>query len=312
MERRLSRRDLARTVGAFTIVSSMPLVPLVASDRSALAQGAATAAATPGGTAFGDLGLPVLDLTVNAKGVEGFPASLAAGRYLLHLAASDSLPNNTAPGVFIAKMPSGVTMADLQKLAATPIQEPPDWYYTTVLPGGVSSMPGQAADAVIDLKAGDWFASGPQLSTPPIGFTVTGDFPSDLKTPTTNATITLKDYAIDVTAGALVAGQNLIAMENIGKLPHFLFLAKGPDSMTKEQVGAAISADMSGTPVASGGLTDSDLTPVLQSVDQSAGTTQWISLSLDAGTYAGMCWVPEPGTGVPHAAMGMYNVFTVK
>lgn len=310
MERHLSRRDLARTVGAFAIVSSMPLVPILANRRTAFAHDAATA--TPSASPFASLGLATLTLSVSKSGVTGIPASLAAGRYALHLNPGEMLGNDTMPGVFFFQLPSGVTMDDLNTLVATPVQEPPSWYYDTLMPGGVASTPGQAADAVIDLKPGSWVASGPDLSTPLFAFTATGDVPSDVKDPTTNATITLTEFSIVLSDGALNAGDNTIKLENTGKEPHFLFLAKGPDSMTKEQVGAAISADMSGTPVASGGLTDTDLTPVFESIDQSGGTIQWLSLSLEAGTYAGMCWVPDPKTGMPHAAMGMYTVFTVK
>jgi hypothetical protein len=38
----------------------------------------------------------------------------------------------------------------------------------------------------------------------------------------------------------------------------------------------------------------------------------WTSLTLDAGTYAGICWFPDEETGMPHAFMGMYTVFTVE
>lgn len=314
MERRLSRRDLARTAGSFAIVSSMSLIPLMSSERSVLAQDAPSASATAAASPFSNLGLTVLTLSVSEQGVTGLPATLAAGRYILHLEPGDMLPNDTVPGVFFAKLPDGVTMDDMAAMASTPASPtsgPPDWYYTTTLPGGVSAAPGQAGDAVIDLTAGNWFASGPQLSTPPVGLTVTGDAPTKVMDPESNATITLKDFAIDLTNGELQAGQNVIALESTGTEPHFLALSKGPDGLTRDQLAAGINADMSGTPVA-GGLSESDLMPVFQSIDQSGGTKQWVVVTLEAGTYAGMCWIPDPKTGMPHAAMGMFNVFTVK
>lgn len=314
MERRLSRRHLAKAAGALTIVSSMSMIPLMAADRSVFAQNATAAA---GDSPFASLGLKSLDLSVSEKGVTGLPETLEAGRYALHLEPAGMLQNGTPPGVFFAMLPDGVTMDDLMAMAsATPSgggenSGPPPWYYTTTLPGGVSAAPNQAGDAVIDLTAGNWFASGPGLSTMPVGFTVTGDLAKDLPAPKANATITFHDYTIDLTDGALTAGMNVVQLVNDGKMPHFLSLEKAPDGLTLDQLGAGLKASMTGTPVA-GGITESDLTPVFNAIDQSAGTTQWFTLQLEAGTYTAMCWVSEPTTGVPHALMGMYNIFTVK
>ncbi|MGC4191313.1 MAG: hypothetical protein QM589_09120 [Thermomicrobiales bacterium] len=81
--------------------------------------------------------------------------------------------------------------------------------------------------------------------------------------------------------------------------------------MTKEQLDATIEVAMTGAPAADA-LDFSQLNQVFGSIDQSAGTTQWVTLSLDTGAYAGVCWVGDPKTGATHAAMGMYNLFVVK
>lgn len=312
MQHLLTRRDVARiAAGSFAAAASLSAL---ASSPVARTVFASDATATPAGDPFASLGLQTLDLKVSANGVEGIPETLTAGRYILHLEPSGPLGegnNQTAPGVMLVMLPSGVTMDDLAAMAATPMPGPPDWFYTTTLPGGVIGAPNEAANAVVDFTAGTWFASGPGLSTPPVGFTVTGDLPKDLPTPESNATITFKDFTIDLTDGALKSGDNILKITNEGKDPHFLDLLKGPDGVTKEQVGAIIDADMSGTPVASG-PTEADFSEALSTMNQSAGTTQWVTISLEAGSYAGICWEPDPKTGVPHAMMGMYNVFTVK
>ena len=38
----------------------------------------------------------------------------------------------------------------------------------------------------------------------------------------------------------------------------------------------------------------------------------WMPLTLEAGTYAGICWFPDRKTGMPYAMMGMHTVFTVE
>ncbi|MBA2759415.1 MAG: hypothetical protein H0U38_06960 [Chloroflexia bacterium] len=63
---------------------------------------------------------------------------------------------------------------------------------------------------------------------------------------------------------------------------------------------------------AAGALDLADIVPVADSAEQSTDTTMWMPLTLEPGTYVGICFVPDPETGLPHAAMGMYIVFTVE
>jgi hypothetical protein len=272
--------------------------------------------AVPERGAFVDLGWETLDLAVSSSGVVGVPETLAAGRYHLRLQPSPMLGDGQFnPGVLFALLEDGVTVDAVATQAAAlqqPNVLPPDWYYTTTSPGGVSGSPDAPAEAVIDLAPGNWIVSANGLSSPPQALTVTGNLDAYLPTPAANATITFRDYSIELTDGQLLTGQNIIMLANEGKLPHFMIGFKGPDGLTREQLGAILDAEMTGTPVASGPTSDAiDYSASFQSIDQSAGTTQWIAVTLEAGTYAAMCWVPEPGTGVPHAFMGMYNVFTV-
>jgi hypothetical protein len=41
------------------------------------------------------------------------------------------------------------------------------------------------------------------------------------------------------------------------------------------------------------------------------GTTAWIEVDLEPGTYFALCYVFDPNTGQPHVAMGMVDVFSV-
>ena len=43
----------------------------------------------------------------------------------------------------------------------------------------------------------------------------------------------------------------------------------------------------------------------------SPGETAWTEVDLAPGTYVALCFVFDPATGMPHAAMGMVAVFTV-
>lgn len=46
---------------------------------------------------------------------------------------------------------------------------------------------------------------------------------------------------------------------------------------------------------------------------QSAGTTQWIAVDLQAGSHWIACWVPDPANeGLPHAMEGMLQLVTIE
>lgn len=166
---------------------------------------------------------------------------------------------------------------------------------------------------MLDLTPGDWIAwdGSPDAAQKPVAFKVTDEMPKNLAEPPSNATIILTDFAINVTAGKLQAGHNIMKLENTSAQSHFLDLQKGPDGMTKEQVKGALDAEMTGTPVAGGLDPEKDFKTVVSTTTQSAGTTMWIAFDLEPGTYAGLCFFPDKDTGMPHAYMGMYNIFTV-
>lgn len=280
---------------------------------------------------FAGLGYPELNVAITDSGYEGIPDSLPAGRYLLTAvaAASSATP---APGqqppivAFVSPTPAGMTAADfLQLLAGPPAgaspeaggggqggdQQLPLAIYQMKFAGGVLTVPGESAQSVIDLTAGEWLAWGdnPAATPAPVVFTVTGDFPADVQEPQADITATLVDFAIAID-GALTAGTHVIKVQHHGAQPHFMEIDKGPDSMTKEQVDAALMGQMSGTPAA-GGLDESALQPIFYSPAQSIGTTTWHTIDLPAGTLLAACYFPTAGTGVPHAMNGMVDVFKV-
>ncbi|MDQ3526218.1 MAG: hypothetical protein M3451_14365, partial [Chloroflexota bacterium] len=106
------------------------------------------------------------------------------------------------------------------------------------------------------------------------------------------------------------AGENLVKVENAGVQPHFVEVSKVPDGTTLENIEATIAGFMGGAPEAEP-IAETDFAGFATTVDQSGGTTIWVTMDLEAGTYAALCFFPDPETGMPHAAMGMYIVFTV-
>lgn len=288
------------------------------------------------------LSYPTLDLTVSDTGYDGMPASTAAGRYLLKLTGKNT--QGPAAAGFVSP-PAGMTPKDAlsqitmfaggppanaspaaggtppagMSMGATPSAEGneggpeieilPDWVYQSRMAGGPYVNPGTSTEAVIDLLPGDWFLWGDDPTAPqkPVIFTVTGDFPTDVKDPTSDVTATLVDFAITM-GGTLTAGDHSIAIKNIGAEPHFLIVSRIPDGMTKDQLLQALMSP-SGPPP---DLQQAANEPNFQSTAQSIGVTTWQLIPLSkAGTYAALCFFPTAGTGVPHAMNGMIEVFQV-
>ena len=70
------------------------------------------------------------------------------------------------------------------------------------------------------------------------------------------------------------------------------------------------SEDEHATPVG-GGPSSAEMTTVGGIGWLSPGQVAWTEVDLEPGTYVALCYVFDPGTGMPHAAMGMAAVFTV-
>ncbi|HWV23507.1 MAG TPA: hypothetical protein VNZ58_04910 [Thermomicrobiales bacterium] len=322
MTQSVSRRTFVASSLALALSGSLVSRALAAQD------------ATPAASGLDSLGLPTLNITISSSGFEGVPSSLPAGRYLVSATGNADVQEGLAVA-FV--QPKGMSVDDFLNAIksggpaspasgggggggeGTPMSDegesegpPPAAFYDFLFAGGISLAPGQPNQVVLDLPAGDWVAWGDDPTSPlaPVTFTVTGEEPTDLPEPKANATISFSDFAINLTDGKLVSGKNIIKLENHGAQPHFLILMKGPDGMTKDDIKTALDVEMTGTPVA-GSLSEKDLTPVLGTDTQSTGVNTWVAADLEPGTYAGLCFFPDKETGMPHAYMGMYNVFTV-
>jgi hypothetical protein len=318
----------------FAILSLFMLLPMTAA--SILAQDA-----TPGpSAAFAGLDLPTLDVTVTASAFEGVPDTLEAGRYLVSVTASEDTgefggglafvqpPSGMTADEFLAMMMGPPDESGVGAVAATPVEGAeaspaatggmPEAVFTAHYAGGAYAEAGQTAQVVLDLGPGEWiaWADDPEAPQTPVVFEVTGEMPADLAEPESGATITMGEYVIQVTAGALTAGPQVVRVDNIGAQPHFIGWYLGPDDMTAEQIQVVLDeemqAEMSGTPVAYSDLNpEEDLTPVAFTATQSMGTSQWIAVDVPAGMIGLVCFFPDIAEGIPHAFLGMFTVVEV-
>jgi len=253
-------------------------------------------------------GYPKLSVTVAKDAVSVSPESIPAGYVIF------SVTNQTdeEAGAGAVGPPPGMTMDDLLALAATPTPDDqfPAFLYQAVIAGGVTSIPaGETAEAILKLDAGDWglLSEGNQ---PPVFFKAVESEESVTTEPTYSATIDLGDFSIGGLDEGLSAGPQLIEISNSGKQPHMLAIAKGPDTMTTEQIMALIQNESLGTP-APVGLSDDDLIDQIGVILLSSAQTMYLSIDFSPGTYGAACFVTDPSTGKEHALEGMVTTFTV-
>jgi hypothetical protein len=309
---RLTRRGVlvrsAQLAGGATLVAAVTRTGI----GGALAQSTPTSDA---GSALSGLGLPEITINITDTSFEGAPATVPAGRYLI--TAINKMTNNgenTGAVGFLSGTSIGMSSDDILQFLgemSQPAESSPTFVYQLHFAGGVFSLPGTVAHAVVDLTPGDYVIWGDDPTVPqaPVALSVTGEFPQDVPEPAAEITATLIDFGITI-EGTLTAGKHVLKVQHQGAQPHFLDIERGPDTMTKEQVQASFESSMTGTPVA-GGLSESDLQPRFYSPTQSIGTVTYQEIDLEAGTYMAACFFPTAGTGVPHAMNGMIDVFSI-
>jgi hypothetical protein len=288
--------------------------------------------------AFAEIDLPELQVAVTETGYEGIPDELAAGRYLVTVTVAEELaefgggiafvqpPADMATDEFITAYTTPPDESGVGDAAATPIEGGvatpeagglPEFLFTARYAGGAYSF-GGPAQVVLDLTPGEWiaWADDPEAAQEPVVFQVTGEMPTELAEPSSNATITMAEYVIEVSEGELTAGPQVVRIDNVGAQPHFVGWFQGPDGMTREQIQTVFDEEtesqMTGTPVTYSGLNpDEDLRPVTFTATQSTNTSIWITVDLEAGSHGLACFFPDLGDGLPHANHGMFNVVEV-
>lgn len=299
--------------------------------------------ATPAaGGGFADLGLPTLDITVTADGYEGIPESLEAGRYLVTVTSTDDAgefgggvgfiqPSGMSGDEFVGLLMEAIgppdesgagsaasTPIDASAAEASPAGEgdmgaPPPFFFESTFAGGAYTGPGMSTQIVLDLTPGDWVAWGDDPMAPwePVVFEATGEMPEDLPEPQAGAVLTMGEYMINVTEGELVAGTQIIRVDNIGAQPHFITAGTTTVELSEADVEAVLEADMTGTPAAVDFDPDEDFQEAFFTGTQSLGTSQWAEITLEPGTLLMLCFFPDMGDGMPHAFHGMYTIVEI-
>jgi hypothetical protein len=241
-----------------------------------------------------DFGLPRLTFSVTARRVRGVPLTVPAGRY--QLTVIDDHPSERTPdGVMLIQLPGGMTLEEAMASAENAEDAPPPFFYESIMPGGADLGANGISMTVIDLIPGEWIVAGYAMTTEPTTMTVTGEMPATLREPRANATVTVSDGAIELSDGAFRSGRNIVRIDSIGTRQNFVTIDRVPRGTATADVEATLRA---GTQRGSAArpIATSDIVHITSSADQSGGTTMWLSIDLEPGTYTAFADVPNPDT----------------
>ena len=293
-------------------VQAIPAITAAAFGLSPLGRLLAQGAPVPVIGLLQPTGFDEINLTIEDAGIVGMPETPAAGRYLFtfHKPLSGEQGDY---GFIVVQFPEGVTAeqayADEQEAMYSGTF--PSWCGDARFAGGARIGDADNTWAILDLTPGTWHVSDLMVTAPAVLFEVTGDFPENVLEPEANVELHLVDLDFEIASGAFIAGENLVTSHNTGDQNHHVVAFRVPDGTTEGQVHALFNSMMTGTPEPNM-LDDSSMEYIFNSIDQSLGTSISFPVTLDAGTYLFVCWIPDSATGIPHVMTGMHELIVIE
>lgn len=197
------------------------------------------------------------------------------------------------------RLNDGVT---LEQFGAALRQGPPAAFPLVTFRGGPSATkPGQSSfEVILDLEPGTYMMLCFIESPDGVPHLAKGMVRPFVVSPP--PTVVMRDFAFDTPE--IHAGVQTLRVVNRGPQPHEMAIARVPDDVTPEQIAAALERPEAPPPFPMESLSG------MQAL--SAGLSGWITVDFAPGTYVLLCFVPDPATGLPHVALGMYAVVTVR
>jgi hypothetical protein len=170
--------------------------------------------------------------------------------------------------------------------------------------GGLDVQPGQTARETLVMTKGKYVIyNDSNIPSQPQTVTVTGAT-HHTKAPKTSGTVFMKKNQNRFGGSKVLPAKGTITVVNKNiHSPHFLVMLHVKKGTTRKQVEEGLQSP-NPPPFALPGGTGTDAL--------SMGQSQTLSYSIPKGTYAQLCFFPDPVTGIPHAFMGMVRIVTVK
>ena len=203
----------------------------------------------------------------------------------------------------IARLNEGVTMDDFNEALAT--DDGFGAVSLVTLLGGPEIMPGQTSSMTVELVPGEYMLmelgeDGPGDIIP---FTVVeGDMTESMAAPEADVTLNMVDFAYDMPT-TIPSGELLWHVVNSGEQWHEAAIFRVPEGTTVESMLSGEQSDEDGE----------EYGQVFTWSPMSEGAEAWATVSLEPGTYAVLCFLPDlNGDFAPHVDHGMVQVFTVE
>lgn len=180
----------------------------------------------------------------------------------------------------------------------------PEWFFAG---GGIGAIPGGESATVTQVLApGTYYAANTEGEGPPeadalAAVEVSGE-ESDAEIGDGDGTVTAVDY--DFEAEELPSGEIEVDFVNDGEEPHHLIAAPLKDDATAADVERAIKTEKGEPPIEEEGIAS---TAVIE-----GGEDQLVTLDLEPGRYALLCFISDRQGGPPHALKGMVTEVEVK
>jgi hypothetical protein len=288
------------------LVLMLAVFALPAAGAIAVAQDASPEAAGP--SLLAGFGLPTLEVTVTADGIDA-PTEIAAGPVLL-VATNDTEGFST---VDLVQFPEGVTVDDYTALSDNDDGLLPEWTADAVVAGYAEVPPMATGSIVLNLAPGEWTIvadAEPDIAAPTAPLTVTGEAPAEVPI-AADLDLEMGEYAFNF-PDTVAAGPQIWHVTNVHTVPHHAIVFPVDRLYTADEVHDGFMAGFSGTPVADGFSIETSIVGPPVSVPVITGGQEiWIEADLAPGFYVAVCFVADPGADVPHFMQGMIDSFEV-
>lgn len=255
--------------------------------------------------------------------------SVAAGPVVLVQENGEGAPGHA----FVLRIPDDLEEAEIAAALApdapAAVEATPEWFWRSTFSGNPdrAAAGGGRAFALVDLTPGRYLVGDPYR--PPAQyarFEAVGDDTATLAAAAPEVAVDLevemREMAFDMPA-ALPAGRHLWRIHNAGAMVHETAILPVPADATAAQVVEAFSAILAAE--AAGGVFEELTAPASLGTAWAGWTPDLVAgvgitspqhsvvaqIDLAPGSYAAVCFVPEPTTFTRHLMMGMVALFDV-
>lgn len=241
-------------------------------------------------------------IAASAEGVT-LPEGLTAGIVTFTMQNDNEAP--FAP--FIVRLKEDTTLDDFMAAlqegeeAALPL---------VVLVGGPNVAPESAMDVTYDLAAGEYVLldfSSEMPSVVPFTVAEAEEGAEAAEAPEADVEVALVDFAFTLPT-ELEAGEQVWKLENLGEQWHEMAVVRIEEGVDIEELTATLMEMMMSE---EGPGAELPFEEVFFWAPQDPGTTAWVTLDLEPGTYAVICFLPDFATGHSHLEHGMISILTV-